>query len=125
MSGSATTGYVAGVTNPIFENLPMWDVFCNIVTNTITVHKDIPTPAPAPSLFPVPPTLYSVTTKTGGVVRADTTLDDEFGRSGGISSAGPGGPKPDFVARQDSYDVHFIEDVRVFLFFAFANRFTC
>lgn len=113
---SATTGYIAGVTNPIFEALPMWDIFCNIVTNTITVHKDIPTPAPAPSLFPVPPTLYSVTTKTGAVKADNPTNEDEFGRSGGMSSAPPGGQstKPDFAARQDSYDVHFMEDVCVF-----------
>lgn len=107
---SASTGYIAGVTNPIFENLPMWDVLCNIVTNTITVHKDISTPAPPPNLFPVPPTLQNTSSKTG-VVRTDGSVnDEEFGRS----TPAPGATsKVDYIARQDSYDVLFMEDVRI------------
>ncbi|KAK0522061.1 hypothetical protein OC834_006426 [Tilletia horrida] len=38
-------GYIAGVTNPRFEDLPAWDVICNIETGKITVSKDIE-PAP-------------------------------------------------------------------------------
>ncbi|KAE8212200.1 hypothetical protein CF327_g4122 [Tilletia walkeri] len=40
-------GYIAGVTNPRFEDLPAWDVICNIETGKITISKDI---EPAPPL---------------------------------------------------------------------------
>lgn len=36
------TGYIAGVTNPRFEELPfVWDVLCNVKTGRITVSKEI------------------------------------------------------------------------------------
>lgn len=35
-------GYVAGVTNPRFEELPMtWDVLCNLETGKVTVSKNL------------------------------------------------------------------------------------
>lgn len=34
-------GYIAGVTNPRFEELRCWDLLCNVETGRITVHKDI------------------------------------------------------------------------------------
>jgi len=35
-------GFVAGVTNPRFEELPMtWDVLCNLETGKVTVSKDL------------------------------------------------------------------------------------
>lgn len=41
----ARPGYIAGVTNPRFEDLtPTWDVLCNIETGRITVSKDITQP---------------------------------------------------------------------------------
>ncbi|KAI8869398.1 spindle pole body interacting protein [Ramicandelaber brevisporus] len=43
-------GYIAGVTNPMFEDHPQWwDVLCNIITGKITVSTAI-SPAPPPSL---------------------------------------------------------------------------
>ncbi|PWN23179.1 spindle pole body interacting protein [Microstroma glucosiphilum] len=36
-----TPGYIAGVTNPRFEELRCWDLLCNVETGRITVHKDI------------------------------------------------------------------------------------
>jgi hypothetical protein len=106
----APLGYVAGVLNPIFESLPVWDVLCNIVTNTITIHKDIAAPAPAPSLFPVPPTLNNLGSKSNG----SPAYEDEFGRvitSGQQVNATPTASRPDMIVRQDSYDVLFMEDV--------------
>ncbi|WWD18448.1 hypothetical protein CI109_102900 [Kwoniella shandongensis] len=36
------SGFVAGVTNPRFEELPMtWDVLCNLETGKVTVSKDL------------------------------------------------------------------------------------
>jgi hypothetical protein len=87
----------------------MWDLLCNIVTNTITVHRDISTPVPSVSTFPVPPTVTGLNTRTG-VVRSEN--EDEFGKIGGSTQAGAvGGPKPDYIARLDSYDALFMEDV--------------
>jgi hypothetical protein len=38
-------GYIAGVTNPIFESRPKWwDVLCNISTGKITVSSEIEFP---------------------------------------------------------------------------------
>jgi hypothetical protein len=90
----------------------MWDVLCNIVTSVITVHKDISTPAPPPNLFPIPPTLQNVSSKAGVVRTEGSTNDDEFGRMtpNQLLSA-VGQTKADFTARQDSYDVLFMEDV--------------
>ena len=88
----------------------MWDVLCNVVTNTITIHKDIAAPAPAPSLFPVPPTLNPLQSKSN-VSRVDS-YEDEFGRASGAAT--PGGaatPRADIAVRPDSYDVLFMEDV--------------
>jgi len=106
----APRGYVAGVLNPIFESLPVWDVLCNIVTNTITVHKDIAAPPPAPSLFPVPPTMAN----PGSKANASSAHEDEFGRlTGGVQQVNSTSTasRPDITVRQDSYDVLFMEDV--------------
>lgn len=46
-----TPGYIAGVTNPRFEELKCWDVLCNIETGKITIAKDIE-PATKLSLVP-------------------------------------------------------------------------
>lgn len=51
-------GYIAGVTNPIFElHGESWDVFCNIETGKITVSKALLTDASAerPSGDPITP----------------------------------------------------------------------
>ncbi|CAO1621158.1 unnamed protein product [Sympodiomycopsis kandeliae] len=42
-----TPGFIAGVTNPRFEQLKCWDLLCNIETGRITIAKDI---EPAPRL---------------------------------------------------------------------------
>ena len=34
-------GYIAGVTNPIFESAGNWDLLCDIGTGRMVVHKDI------------------------------------------------------------------------------------
>ncbi|KNZ47011.1 hypothetical protein VP01_675g14 [Puccinia sorghi] len=50
-------GYIAGVTNPIFElHTDAWDVFCNIETGKITISKDITLPLHSTRPFsPAPP----------------------------------------------------------------------
>ncbi|PWN49412.1 spindle pole body interacting protein [Violaceomyces palustris] len=41
-------GYIAGVTNPRFEDLHAWDVLCNVETGKITVSRDIPAASASP-----------------------------------------------------------------------------
>ncbi|KAG8914716.1 hypothetical protein FRC02_004857, partial [Tulasnella sp. 418] len=104
-------GFIAGVTNPIYETIPMWDVLCNIETGKITVHKDIRAVAPSPASFPPPPTLNP---RSGVVVNA--VGDDEMGRLGKEKDGGPGNgagsTSSGIVSRPDSYDVQFVEEIR-------------
>ena len=71
-----------------------WDVFCNLETGKVTVHKDIKPPATTASLFPQPPST---------VPRSGSASGEEL--SNGV-------PKGDFTARADSFDNQFIEEVR-------------
>ncbi|KAN0065157.1 hypothetical protein ACQY0O_001654 [Thecaphora frezii] len=43
-------GYIAGVTNPRFEDLHAWDVLLNVETGKILVSKDLPLPPPVPTV---------------------------------------------------------------------------
>ena len=45
IDGLIRPGYIAGVTNPIFESRPgWWDILCNISTGKITVSSEIEFP---------------------------------------------------------------------------------
>jgi len=51
-------GYIAGVTNPLFENHPeWWDLLLNVDTGRIQISSQISpvTAQPVPELFPTPP----------------------------------------------------------------------
>lgn len=50
-------GYIAGVTNPLFENHPeWWDLLLNVDTGRIRISPQIPpVTQPVPELFPTPP----------------------------------------------------------------------
>ncbi|KAE8187291.1 hypothetical protein CF336_g6623, partial [Tilletia laevis] len=54
------------VTNPRFEDLPAWDVICNIETGRITISKDI---EPAPPLGTVSSPHSHAHSRQGGLVR--------------------------------------------------------
>ncbi|KAF8586594.1 spindle pole body interacting protein [Ramaria rubella] len=104
--------FIAGVTNPIFESMPIWDVLCNIETGKISVNKDIRPAPPPPSLFPSPPPI----TPRSGTIKSDSSLDDEpvLGRAPAASmqkeSKDAAGAK-DFVAKSDNPDNLFMEDI--------------
>lgn len=111
---SQKSGYIAGVTNPIFENIPIWDVLCDIVKGSITIHSGLASPEPTTSLFPVPPALVPRT----GILKSEGNTEDEFGRLSSttgrdtsltLNSQGPS--KNDFPSRTDSYDAQFVDDV--------------
>jgi len=104
-------GFVAGVTNPIFEATRFWDVICNIDTGKMTVNKDTPLPL-APLSFPAPPT-----TLRPGPLRNETSgnsvISEEDGSSKGSSQSGHvnGQSRSDFTAKTDNADNAFMEEV--------------
>lgn len=81
--------------------MPVWDVLCNIETGKITIHKDIP-PIASANMFPAPPSVIP----RSGVVSA-VNLDEDISKLGvnGVSVKG------EYVARSDSSDNMFMEDV--------------
>jgi hypothetical protein len=96
-------GFIAGVTNPIFESYDSWDVLCDISTGRIAVSKDIvqtnPITAPAFS--------GHVLVARSGTLKAEASLpsEEELGRL-------PTTARGDYTSKADSTDNLFIEDVR-------------
>ncbi|KAG8983591.1 hypothetical protein FRB90_005891, partial [Tulasnella sp. 427] len=106
-------GYIAGVTNPIYESLPIWDIMCHIDTGKVTVQKDISPVQPAISSFPAPPTLN---VKSGQVTavgedesRASVQMTAAMMVGGG--SLGATGVKSELAGKSDNYDHGFVEEL--------------
>ncbi|EST05000.2 Arf3-interacting protein 1, N-terminal domain protein [Kalmanozyma brasiliensis GHG001] len=85
-------GYIAGVTNPRFEDLRAWDVLLNVETGRIQVAKDI-APAPHPTSTPSQALLRSATLPRDG---AGVSSSNNFGS---VSSHG-GTATPDLELAQ-------------------------
>ncbi|KAG0139168.1 hypothetical protein CROQUDRAFT_666834 [Cronartium quercuum f. sp. fusiforme G11] len=122
----AVPGYIAGVTNPIFElHTEAWDVFCNIETGKITVSKDITMPLQTfRSFSPVPPerTMTEVGTASTGLLGSLSSTNMKGGMAtednpkpgavaGGpvLPNAGLMGTKQDSV--RESVDQVFMDDI--------------
>ncbi|PWN44410.1 spindle pole body interacting protein [Ceraceosorus guamensis] len=81
-----TPGYIAGVTNPRFEDLHAWDVLYNTDTGKVTVAKDV---EPAPPLRPhLPPQPSRGTFSSGSItsMAGSTGLGHDALVSGAASS---------------------------------------
>lgn len=133
-------GYIAGVTNPRFEDLHAWDVLLNIETGRVTIAKDV---EPAPPLKSAPSrsatamrgtfssgSIASLAGSTGlghdasGAPMASSDTDFGFGptlsNGGTVSSSSiiKGGKDKSangaIEARPDAPDVLFMEDVSKF-----------
>ncbi|KZT25701.1 spindle pole body interacting protein [Neolentinus lepideus HHB14362 ss-1] len=96
-------GYIAGVTNPIFEHGNSWDLLCDIGTLRMVVNKDIHLNYPVTTQGTTGPPLIMRT----GTLKAESSIgsEEDVGRSG------KEGQKGDMVAKADSSDNLFIEDV--------------
>jgi len=88
------SGFVAGVTNPRFEELPMtWDVLCNLETGKVTVSKDF---------------------KSSGMAARKQSSDSSLGSVVKVeedNQAGTPTAKMNIATRADCMDNQFMEDV--------------
>lgn len=100
-------GYIAGVTNPIFEAAGSWDLLCDIGTNRMVVHKDIFINHPASWT----PTSNSLIVRTG-TLKAESSVGSEEEVMRVQTKDGGSGQKPELAGRPDSADNVFIDDVR-------------
>lgn len=98
-------GYIAGVTNPVFElHSEAWDILCNIETGKITISKDIVFPATSPVPFS-PPALERTMTEVSGA--------EVLGRSAPSGEGGVAVPGSKGEGLRESMDNVFMEEVRV------------
>lgn len=83
-------GYVAGVCNPRFEDLPStWDVLCNLETGRVTVSKELPM----------------------ANVKSDISSDVSFSTSTKEEEAALATNKVNAVAKSDCIDNQFMEEI--------------
>lgn len=118
-------GYIAGVTNPRFEELRAWDVLCNVENGKITIHKNI---EPAPSIRPTaqPSETFTSTSFSSGIgpdgeiklTRAPSEPEiSSGGGSGQHNEKAKGGGRERsgsamaFEARQDAPDNIFMDEI--------------
>lgn len=99
-------GYVAGVANPRFEELPhTWDILCNLETGKVSVSKD----------------LKSVGAGGGGGRKrdSDTSLGGSIVQVDGESAPNTPAVKMSSASRPDCTDNQFMEEVSLFFDHAF------
>ncbi|KAA1094111.1 hypothetical protein PGT21_010064 [Puccinia graminis f. sp. tritici] len=111
-------GYIAGVTNPIFElHTDAWDVFCNIETGKITVSKDIAMPLHSIRPFsPAPPerSTTELTTSSGAVLGAIGNTPSSLSHKDDshlLKSSNAMGSSKHEAAAKDSLDNLLMEDI--------------
>ncbi|KDQ58432.1 hypothetical protein JAAARDRAFT_193004 [Jaapia argillacea MUCL 33604] len=97
------SGYIAGVTNPIFEQSGSWDLLCDVGTGRMVISKDIHVNHPVTNHGPLHPPLISRT----GTLKAESSVGSE---EDGKNKDGLG-QKSDMVAKADSPDNLFMEDI--------------
>ncbi|KAI0942103.1 hypothetical protein AcV7_002626 [Taiwanofungus camphoratus] len=98
-------GYIAGVTNPIFEASGSWDLLCDVGSGRMVVSKDIHINYPGTTV----PSHSQLIIRTG-TIRAEGSggSEEDMVRS---SKEGSASQKGDYVSKADSTDNLFIEDV--------------
>jgi hypothetical protein len=87
-------GYVAGVCNPRFEELPAtWDVLCNLETGRVTVSKELQMPG------------------TIQGTKSDMTSERSVSTGGKDEDAAMAGGKAHSVSKADCLDNQFVEEI--------------
>ena len=100
-------GFIAGVTNPIFESAGSWDLLCDVGTGRMVVHKDIHSSWPVTN---TPAPLGGGLMRTGTMkVEGSVASEEDTGRVPGqpINQGGRNEGKADTI------DNVFMEDVRL------------
>ena len=95
-------GYIAGVTNPIFEAAGQWDLLCDVGTGRMVVNKDIQTQWPSVS-SPSPPGVSLFRT---GTLKPEGSMGSEE-----EMTRGAGQTRGDVPGKADVADNIFMEDV--------------
>lgn len=100
------SGYIAGVTNPIFETAGEWDLLCDISSSRMVVSKDI--------LIDHPPTAIATSTSALGrtaTLKTEGSLgsEEDMLRPGNMP---PADKKGEYKSDNDNL---FMEDVRLML----------
>lgn len=99
-------GYIAGVTNPIFESSGSWDLLCDIGTSRMVISKDIHTNFPASG--GVPP--VQLITRTG-TLKAEGSAGSEEEMAVRPSKELSSVQKAEFIGKFDNADNIFMDDV--------------
>ncbi|KAH9855323.1 spindle pole body interacting protein [Lenzites betulinus] len=97
-------GYIAGVTNPIFETAGSWDLLCDIGMCRMVVSKDIHLNHPASWSSSNPLMIRT------GTLKAESSVGSEEDAVR-LQKEGGSTQKPEFAGRPDSADNMFVEDV--------------
>ncbi|KAI5121699.1 hypothetical protein M0805_002092 [Coniferiporia weirii] len=100
-------GYIAGVTNPIFESAGSWDLLCDIGTGRMVVHKDIYVSWPVAAPLPPPGSLLSRT----GTIKAESSTGSEEDAGRSSSQINAHNARSEFSGKADSSDNIFMDDV--------------
>ncbi|KAH9947502.1 spindle pole body interacting protein [Amylocystis lapponica] len=98
-------GFIAGVTNPIFEASGVWDLLCDVGSGRMVVSKDIHLNYPAVS----PPIHHQLIARTG-TIRAEGSAgsEEEIVRQPTRDAAAP---KTEYASKPDCSDNLFVEDI--------------
>ncbi|KAJ8454929.1 hypothetical protein ONZ45_g19115 [Pleurotus djamor] len=99
--------YIAGVTNPIFESLRMWDVLFDIASGQVTVSKTIFSAYPLVHLPQIGGT--SLVSRMAAPTRQESVVGAD---NDATKLPATNGVKPEFLTRSEaSMDSLFIEDI--------------
>ncbi|KAI0301650.1 spindle pole body interacting protein [Multifurca ochricompacta] len=108
--------YIAGVTNPIFESSGSWDLLCDVGGGRMIVSRDMHSSHPLSGVQAGPPSMITRT----GTLKAESSIgsEDDLGRTPGRENQAQ---KSDIVAKADSADNVFIEDIITAINFHFGE----
>ncbi|WWC70797.1 uncharacterized protein I206_104749 [Kwoniella pini CBS 10737] len=112
------SGFVAGVTNPRFEELPTtWDVLCNLETGKITVSKNLQSSNPL-TASSIGSTGGTINSSNVGSLRSGRSSETSLGNSSMIkveddpsTTSGTPQAKMNSIAKSDCIDNQFMDEI--------------
>jgi hypothetical protein len=103
------SGFVAGVTNPRFEELPgTWDVLCNLETGKITVSKELRSTGGGGLITGVTGTMRSGKSSETSLTNSMVKVEED-------GMANTPQAKMSSASKADCVDNAFMEDVRCYI----------